>query len=70
MIKVQITSCPLLISHPTHRLQITLSYVQVTVLLASLEVGWAFPLIVMAEAAGVIDRASATFSPSLSLQST
>ena len=33
-------------------LQITLSYTQVTVLLASLDVGWAFSLIVMAEAAG------------------
>ena len=33
-------------------LQITLSYVQTTVLLASIDVGWAIPVIVMAEAAG------------------
>ena len=33
-------------------LQITLSYTQVTVLLASLDVGWAFSLIVMAGVAG------------------
>ena len=29
-----------------------LSYIQVTVLLVSLEVGWAIPLVVMAEVAG------------------
>ena len=33
-------------------LQITLSCVQTTVLLASLDVGWAIPVIIMAEAAG------------------
>ena len=47
--------------------QITLSYVQVTVLLSSLDVGWAIPLIVVAEAAGEIKSRALCASQSFTL---